>query len=258
MKTLKPWVKNSLNIGALTAGALLASGTAASASPTMTSTDNLGILNGTQVLAPIQAPIDICGNAVAAAGAAYAACQGGAAATLDPEWSFDHYRAGPAAGGPTLVSTDNVGVGNGTQVYAPIQVPVSACGNAVGVLGAATATCQGGATADHGKDRPSRPGKDRPGKDRHGKGGYHQDDDKYGHSGKGGKQDGYAYQPEAEVVATNRGGPTMTSAGNVGLLNGTQALLPIQIPISICGNAIGVLGTAQAACEGGASATNQL
>lgn len=241
---MKPWAKNSLNIGALTAGALLASGTAATAGPTMDSSDNLGALTGTQLFAPVQAPINVCGNAVAAGGAAYAACHGGAAAALDPAWSFETYQAqaGPqqaTGAGPTLVSTGNTGIGNGTQVYAPIQVPIDVCGNAVAVLGAATGSCPGGATAAQGGG--GNPGGEKPGS-------------KYG----GGK---YGYQhsdSKAEVVAVSSTGPTMTSTGNVGLLNGTQLLLPIQVPINICGNAIGILGIAQAACEGGASATNRL
>ncbi|MEV3925424.1 chaplin family protein [Actinomadura coerulea] len=39
---------------------------------------NFGILNGTQVIAPISAPVDVCGNAVAVLGGASAHCKGGA------------------------------------------------------------------------------------------------------------------------------------------------------------------------------------
>ncbi|MPZ26836.1 MAG: DUF320 domain-containing protein [Micromonosporaceae bacterium] len=252
---MKPWVRNSLNIGALTAGALLASGAAAQASPTMTTTDNLGVLNGTQALLPIQAPIDICGNAVAAAGAAYAACEGGAAAALDSEWTFDHYRSEQAAAGTTLVSTGNTGIGNGTQVYAPIQVPVDVCGNAIAVLGTATGSCTGGASADQGGGQPDeqKPGdygyeRTKPGKDQTADQPKAQTE-----------TEAEAGQNKAEVVAdSSTAGPTLTSSGNVGLLNGTQALIPVQLPINLCGNAIAVLGTAQAECEGGATATNRL
>lgn len=243
---MKPWVRNSLNIGALTAGALLASGAAAQAGPTMTTTDNLGVLNGTQALVPIQAPIDICGNAVAAAGAAFAACEGGAAAALDPEWTFDHYRSEQASGGPTLTSTGNTGIGNGTQLYAPIQVPIDVCGNAVAVLGAASGSCTGGASASQ---NGGKPGEQKPGKP-----GYGYDRTKPADE----EEAEPAGEPQAEVVAASTGGATMTSSGNVGLLNGTQALVPIQLPINICGNAIAILGTAQAECEGGAKATNRL
>jgi hypothetical protein len=51
-----------------------------------------------------------------------------------------------------------------------------------------------------------------------------------------------------------KGGGDLTSIGNVGILNGNQIYMPIQIPINVCGNAIGILGNAAASCEGGASA----
>lgn len=44
----------------------------------------------------------------------------------------------------------------------------------------------------------------------------------------------------------------LTSIGNVGVLNGNQIYMPIQIPINVCGNAIAVAGNAVAWCEGGA------
>ncbi|HCT81774.1 MAG TPA: hypothetical protein DGT23_35380 [Micromonosporaceae bacterium] len=44
------------------------------------------------------------------------------------------------------------------------------------------------------------------------------------------------------------------SSGNTGLLNGNQVFLPIQIPINVCGNALGILGDSTAGCLGGSSA----
>jgi hypothetical protein len=238
---MKTWVRHSLNVGALTAGALLASGAGAHAHPTMVSTDNVGLLNGTQALVPIQAPINVCGNAVAVAGIAGAGCQGGSAASLDPEWSFHRYQLDNSQ----MVTSDNVGIGNGTQVYAPIQAPVNVCGNAVAVAGAAAAGCQGGADADQDGGHKGKG---------HGKGHGH---GKPGH-GKPGHDPYQTYEqvdaPGAEVVATSAGDPTMITSGNLGVLNGTQALVPIQVPINVCGNAISVLGVATAGCEGGATA----
>jgi hypothetical protein len=37
--------------------------------------------------------------------------------------------------GTDMVSAGNAGIANGTQVHAPIQVPVNVAGNGVGVLG---------------------------------------------------------------------------------------------------------------------------
>ncbi|MCW2943135.1 MAG: hypothetical protein JWN00_6120, partial [Actinomycetia bacterium] len=36
-----------------------------------------------------------------------------------------------------------------------------------------------------------------------------------------------------------------------GILSGNQIFAPISVPISICGNAIAILGIAGAGCEGG-------
>src|SRR5437762_1049252 len=44
-------------------------------------------------------------------------------------------------------TTDNFGVLGGNQVHAPIQVPISITGNAIGLLGGASATGSAGAGA---------------------------------------------------------------------------------------------------------------
>ncbi|MBB5871224.1 hypothetical protein F4553_004603 [Allocatelliglobosispora scoriae] len=136
---MNTWVRRSLNAGALSAGALLACGTAAHADTTLVSSDNTGILNGTQLYAPIQIPVDVCGNAVALLGTAGASCEGGATA-VNKEWGWAHYQA----------TSGNTGILNGTQIAAPIQIPVDVCGNALGVIGGAWAGCEGGATATNG------------------------------------------------------------------------------------------------------------
>ena len=53
-------------------------------------------------------------------------------------------------GGPAFASNNSVVgniVGNGNNVQIPVQVPVDICGNAVGLLGLANASCQGGVAA---------------------------------------------------------------------------------------------------------------
>ncbi|NDU76178.1 DUF320 domain-containing protein [Actinomadura sp. DSM 109109] len=129
----------------------------------MTSAGNFGLLNGTQVFAPISIPIDVCGNSVAALGAAQAACKGGASVK----------RTG---GGHDvkMKSAGNFGALNGTQAYVPIKAPINACGNAVSLLGLAEAGCKGGATVEEKghkdtpptlrtpKKKPYKPSKHRP------------------------------------------------------------------------------------------------
>nr|WP_277605197.1 chaplin family protein [Glycomyces sp. L485] len=47
-----------------------------------------------------------------------------------------------------MISKDNVGLGDGNQLYAPIQAPINVCGNAIAILGTADAYCEGGSDAD--------------------------------------------------------------------------------------------------------------
>ena len=261
---MNTWVRRSLSAGALTAGAVLASGAAAHADTTMISQDNFGILNGTQVFAPIQAPINLCGVAAAVAGAAHAGCEGGSAASLTGLYDV------------TMISQGNFGALNGTQVLAPIQAPINVCGVAAGVLGQAFAGCEGGASATFGQDGHYR-------KD-HRSGRHHEESefvpegcgttcpppvappaqedpqppagedpkdcppghDHHGDKGKHHKQGKHSKPGNDDV--------TMISAGNFGILNGTQVYAPVQVPIDVSGVAVGVLGQASAWSIGGSSA----
>lgn len=248
----------------------MASGAAAYADTTMISQDNFGILNGTQVYAPIQAPINLCGVAAAVAGAAHAGCEGGSAASLTGLYDV------------TMISQDNFGILNGTQVLAPIQAPINVCGVAAGVLGQAFAGCEGGASATIGQDGHQRkghksgrhyeesefvqdgcgtncpppaapPAQENPledpkppaGEDPRGCPSGHD----HGHHGDKGKHHkrGKHSKPDADDV-------TMISTGNFGLLNGTQVYAPIQVPVDVSGVAVGVLGQASAWSIGGSSA----
>jgi hypothetical protein len=118
----------------------MSAGTAAYADSTLISADNTGLLNGTQVFAPIQAPINLCGIAAAVGGTATAGCEGGSTAIQGLQ-------------DVKMISAGNTGILNGTQVYAPIQAPINLCGVAVSVLGDATAGCEGGSKAIIGKGK---------------------------------------------------------------------------------------------------------
>src|SRR5262245_28173423 len=137
---MNTWIRRSLNTGVLAAGALRAAGTAAHANTNATTADNVGIANGNQIVTPIQIPVDVCGVAVGVLGDAQASCKGGASAELNPllnrEWTWAHYAE---QADTKLVSSDNFGILNGNQVYAPIQVPVNVCGIAAAVTGDANA-----------------------------------------------------------------------------------------------------------------------
>src|SRR5690606_38622715 len=91
------------------------------------------VAGGNQVLAPITAPVNVCGNTIGAAGRAFAGCAGGLSVK----------NRGQAPGGNR--TSGHSGVGGGNQVFAPITAPVNACGNAAAALGDAAGGCLGGA-----------------------------------------------------------------------------------------------------------------
>lgn len=43
------------------------------------------------------------------------------------------------------------------------------------------------------------------------------------------------------------------TSGDGGVLSGNQVIVPIAIPVNVCGNAVAVIGIAGAGCKGGAS-----
>ena len=82
-----------------------------------------GILAGTQVVAPVAAPVTVTGNAISAIGDS--SSEGGAAP------------AAPAApvSGPGATTDGHDGILAGTQVIAPVTAPVTVTGNAISAIG---------------------------------------------------------------------------------------------------------------------------
>ena len=105
-----------------------------------------GVASGNQIVVPVDAAIDACGNAVAVGGVSEAECVE-VVEVLEEE----------SANTPeTLAETDGSGgVASGNQIVVPVDAAVDICGNAVSVLGIAEAGCmetisEGG--EDEGKD----------------------------------------------------------------------------------------------------------
>lgn len=64
----------------------------------------------------------------------------------------------------------------------------------------------------------------------------------------------------AGIVAAAASGAMLLGApanagtrGDGGVISGNQVIIPISIPINVCGNAVAVIGIAGAGCRGGAS-----
>jgi hypothetical protein len=209
------------------------------------------VLGGNQVIAPINAPVNVCGNAVAVFGVADAGCRGVAGA------AHPGHGGGQAGHGRTS-GTGSIGGGN--QVTAPIKAPVNVCGNAVAVLGVGAAHCKGGARAAGGGS---------------GAGGHRTSGR---HSVLGGNQVflpitapvnvcGNSAAVLGEAVSGCRGGAKVVpghpghggghgqgggrTSGKHSILGGNQVHVPVSAPVNVCGNAV---GNAVAGCQGGASA----
>ncbi|HEY8482456.1 MAG TPA: chaplin [Spirillospora sp.] len=177
---MRKWARNTGRAALVAAGALVvggAFGTASAATPpgdafsslahrygggygyggevNQASFGNVGLGNGNQVSAPISIPVDVCGNAIAIGGVSKAGCIGGASVTSGEQNGYRQTGGALRHGGDdelNQLSYGNVGVGNGNQVHAPINVPISVCGNAVAVFGYAQAGCHGGASVERGNE----------------------------------------------------------------------------------------------------------
>src|SRR6185312_10563556 len=90
---------------------------------------NFGLLNGTQTYLPITVPVNVVGNAAAIGG--FAGAQGAGVNRTEST----NRRADRHWDSPTQVTGSNFGVGNGTQLYAPVDVPINVCGNSLAILG---------------------------------------------------------------------------------------------------------------------------
>lgn len=256
----KTWARRSSQAGVIAAGILLFTGGVAAANGTdAVSAGNNGLGNGNQVIAPVQAPIDLCGNAVSVIGVSGAGCTGGSAAGQESGVLGD------------MTSAGNNGLANGNQAQVPIQAPVDVCGNAVSVVGVSGAGCMGGSAADMSKNGGNAANTESAPITENGS-----DLTSVGNNGlANGNQAQAPIQVPINVCGNSvavagasgagcTGGSAagqeagllgdMTSAGNQGLGNGNQVQAPIQVPVNLCGNSIAVLGVAGAGCDGGSSA----
>jgi len=293
---MKTWVRKTLSVGVLAAGALLFAPGAAHADVSQNTWDNNGIMNGTQFVAPLSFPANIVGNSDALLGHSNAAGVGlnrsegrskvkqhshdnngigngtqvylPYSAPLNVVGNSDallgHSNAagigvnGRTEGGHKTGkgwlgqnSSDNNGILNGTQIYAPVEIPINICGNSFSLLGEsnARAICVNGSGATGGVRQTSRDNN-----------GILNGSQIYAPFvmpvNLAGNSDVLLGHGSAAAIAHNEsghGGITQDTSDNNGILNGSQYAAPFEMPINICGNALGILGesSAAAACSNG-------
>ncbi|WP_181871513.1 chaplin [Sphaerisporangium album] len=209
------------------------------------------VLGGNQVVAPIAAPINVCGNAVAVIGRSAAGCRGGATAKVG---------GGQGAGGNRTSGRGSVIGGN--QVVAPIAAPINVCGTSVAAIGHAFSGCRGGATVGKGGNGYNGSG---------GGGGAGGNSTDGRHSVLGGNQVVAPINAPINVcgnavgngAATCPGGVSAPGAGGgaggnrtsgyASVIGGNQVVAPIKAPINVCGTSVAVIGRAFSNCTGGAT-----
>jgi hypothetical protein len=250
---MKTWVRKTLSVGVLAAGALLFGPAAAHADSHQINGGNTGILNGTQLVTGVQVPVNVVGNSAGILGEANS-------------FGTGVNRVEGTHGGQS--NGDNNGIANGTQIFAPISVPINACGNSIALLGGASSQALCGNDV-FGGTRVHRV--------RH-----HRESAKVTESAwqSNGDNNGILngtqlYAPislpvnlsgnsvaalgeaDSRAVSGNRtesaqgGWGDQSNGDNNGFLNRTQIAAPISIPINLCGNALGILGGASSAAACG-------
>ena len=250
---ISPWATGAMKVAVLSAAfAIPGSGMAMAAGPIQSTSGNGSIGGGNQINAPINAPIDVCGNAVAVLGGALAGCRGGSEV-----WTTAVIKHTPSV---IQGTSGNGSILGGNQANVPVNVPVDVCGNAVAVLGLADAGCVGGATVVNG-------GGHGPSVVQHSSGN--------GSIG-GGNQINAPVNAPVDVCGNSAGvaglasahckggatvkdghsGAVQSTSGNGSILGGNQINAPINAPVDVCGNAVAVLGLADAGCKGGATVTS--
>ncbi|MEV6634438.1 chaplin family protein [Actinoplanes sp. NPDC051470] len=223
------------------------------------STKNYGALNGAQVLIPVDGGVNVVGNAVAAAGGAQAAGTGvnsfgGHSKGKSKESATTEKKGG---GDPTQLSHSNYGLLNGAQIYAPINLGANVCGNSASVLGFANgqAACwnlfggQGKGKQESGIEQVTY--------DNFGAlNGLQLAAPINGFANVTGNAVSVAGASHAAGASKNveSGGNDdikQDSHNNVGIANGAQIAAPVDLGLNLCGNALGVLGAANAAADCG-------
>ncbi|REE97898.1 chaplin family protein [Thermomonospora umbrina] len=142
------------------------------------------------------------------------------------------------------------GILGGNQVNAPTSMPVTVCGNAVAVLGAAHAECRNDGRSS------TTPSGDAYTDGRGGVGSGNQLNapvpssvDVCGNAvAVGGAATGSCYHGPDTAPGAPRRSTDAATFGDGGDLAGNQALAPVTAPSELCGNAVGVLGSAAAGC----------
>ncbi|MGY0487555.1 chaplin family protein [Streptomyces sp. WG-D5] len=196
------------------------------------SSDSPGVLSGNSVEAPVDVPVNVCGNTVNVVGLLNPASGNGCDSGSDDDGGYADDGYGAEASGGT---SDSPGVGSGNHVSVPVNVPVNVCGNSVGLGSIGNAVtgngCSeegggGGTTTPPGTDQPSDPHSPPT------RGGEHQPGDP---SQPSGPRAGSPNEPGTQTVAMPEGKSQLAETGE---LAETGNSVPLGAALPLAGGAL--------------------
>jgi len=191
------YIKRALWGAVIAGGITLIGSTAAGAAETG---GEDGLLSGTQLLAPVEVPVSVVGNAISLLGGSSVETPAPAPAPAEA----------PAPTAPAEASTDgSSGVASGSQALVDVSLPITVSDNAIAVLGGSDV-----AAGEASEETPA----------------------------------------PAPAPAPDAPADAATTSGTDGVLSGTQALLGVDVPVTVSGNAVSVLGESSAAGASGGDA----
>ncbi|WP_369744904.1 cell wall anchor protein [Paenarthrobacter sp. AMU7] len=218
-------------------GMIVLSATAANAADTTSGKD--GILSGTQVIAPLTAPIST--------GATSLGLLGDSAATASAPGA-----AGGSGHAPAATTNGSSSIGSGTQVVAPVTVPMNLGSSSVGLLGGSTVASPATPAA------PAAATGSTPAAGTSGSGGIASGTQvvapvtvpiTVGSTSAGVLGDSSATTTPAASVPAPAPAPApaqATTSGGESIASGAQVVAPISVPVNIGATAVGVAGDSAA------------
>ncbi|MDS1270041.1 chaplin family protein [Lipingzhangella sp. LS1_29] len=206
-----------------------------------------GVGSGNQINVPADVEAELCGNALAALGISQAECT---------EIAETLYAASDE-GSEGQSSDGSGGVASGNQINIPVSAALDVCGNAVAVGGVSQAKCEDVVTALE----ESEENEGSEGQSSDGSGGVASGnqinvpvDVAVNMCGNAVSVLGVAQGECSDVVIAleeseeNEESQGQSSDGSGGVASGNQVNVPVDVAADICGNAVSVLGIAEAEC----------
>ncbi|GAA1949729.1 LPXTG cell wall anchor domain-containing protein [Microbacterium aquimaris] len=215
-------------------GAHTSSGGSSESAPEASTSGDDSVAGGTQGVVSVEAPVTVSGNAISVLGD-----------SESTDASTGTTGNGNGGNDTAANTSGDDSVAGGTQVVAPVEAPVTVGGNAISLIGDSQST---DATTGNGGGHGSETN-----------GTTNGDDSLLGGTQViasieapvtvGGNAISLIGDSESTDATTGNGGGSnggdSITGGSDSILGGTQVLLPIELPITIGGNAISVIGDSE-------------